>query len=43
VTLDFYGSGDHVKSERKAEYTERFWRKVEPRLRVAGPRAEGTR
>ena len=30
VTIDFYGSGDHVKPEMEKRYTEMFWRKVGP-------------
>lgn len=32
VTLDFYGSGDHVKPAMEKTYTEMFWRKVGPLL-----------
>ena len=32
VTLDFYGSGDHVKTAMAKPYTEMFWRKVGPLL-----------
>ena len=32
VTLDFYGSGDHVKTAMEKRYTEMFWRKVGPLL-----------
>lgn len=32
VTLDFYGSGDHVKLAMEKTYTEMFWRKVGPLL-----------
>lgn len=32
LTLDFYGSGDHVKPAMEKTYTEMFWRKVGPLL-----------
>jgi hypothetical protein len=30
ITLDFYGSGDHVAKAQMARYTELFWRKIAP-------------
>ena len=35
VTLDLYGSGDHISSANMPRYTEIFWRKVGPLVRPA--------
>lgn len=37
VTLDFYGSDDHVAPAMMKSYTELFWRKVGPQLPAARP------
>jgi hypothetical protein len=34
VTLDFYGSGDHVAPGEVGRYTEMFWRKVGPLVKA---------
>lgn len=38
VTLDYFGSGDHVKTSMMKPYTEMFWRKVGPLLDPPAPR-----
>ena len=38
VTLDYFGSGDHVKTSMMKPYTELFWRKVGPLLDPPAPR-----
>ena len=37
VTVDYYGSGDHVKTAMMKPYTEMFWRKVGPLLEAPAP------
>ena len=38
VTVDFYGSGDHVAPKKMPEYTELFWRKIAPLVEKGGAR-----
>jgi len=38
VTLDLYGSGDHVSAAMMPRYSELFWRKIGPRIGRTGER-----